>query len=88
MNEDINFYKSDAKNYIQSLEAFLQSELIELQNVIKQRVISDVRHSFEKTKKRPDDSRIKVIIQTAIKDGIIDVIRDYRYKWLDRIYWC
>ena len=22
MNEDINFYKSDAKNYIQSLEAF------------------------------------------------------------------
>ena len=84
MNEDINFYKSDAKNYIQSLEAFLQSELIELQNVIKQRVISDVRYSFEKTKRRPDDSRIKVIIQTAIKDGIIDVIRDYRYKFIKK----
>ena len=84
MNEDINFYKSDAKNYIQSLETFLQSELIELQNVIKQRVISDVRYSFEKTKKRPDDSRIKVIIQTAIKDGIIDVIRDYRYKFIKK----
>ena len=84
MNEDINFYKNDAKNYINSLETFLQSELIDLQNVIKQRVISDVRYSFEKTKKRPEDSRIKVIVQTAIKDGIIDVIRDYRYKFIKK----
>ena len=84
MNEDINFYKNDAKNYIDSLETFLQSELIDLQNVIKQRVISDVRYSFEKTKKRPEDSRIKVIVQTAIKDGIIDVIRDYRYKLIKK----
>ena len=84
MNEDINFYKNDAKNYIDSLATFLQSELIDLQNVIKQRVISDVRYSFEKTKKRPEDSRIKVIVQTAIKDGIIDVIRDYRYKFIKK----
>lgn len=84
MNEDINFYKNDAKNYIDSLSTFLQSELIDLQNVIKQRVISDVRYSFEKIKKRPEDSRIKVIVQTAIKDGIIDVIRDYRYKFIKK----
>lgn len=84
MNEDINFYKNDAKNYIQTLETFLQSELIDLQGVIKQRVISDVRYSFEKTKRRPEDNRIKVIIQTAIKDGIIDVIRDYRYKFIKK----
>ena len=84
MNEDINFYKNDAKNYIDSLSTFLQSELIDLQNVIKQRLISDVRYSFEKTKKRPEDSRIKVIVQTAIKDGIIDVIRDYRYKFIKK----
>jgi predicted GTPase len=84
MNEDINFYKTDSKNYIESLETFLQSELIELQNVIKQRVVSDVRYSFEKTKKRPENSRIKVIVQTAIKDGMIDIIRDYRYKFIKK----
>jgi predicted GTPase len=84
MSEDINYYKNDAKSYIQSLETFLQSELIELQNVIKQRVVSDVRYSFEKTKKRPENSRIKVIVETAIKDGIIDVIRDYRYKFIKK----
>ena len=84
MKEDIIYYKSDAKNYIESLETFVQSELIELQNVIKQRVISDVRYTFEKTKKRPENSRIKVIVETAIKDGIIDVIRDYRYKFIKK----
>jgi predicted GTPase len=84
MNEDINYYKNDAKEYITSLETFVQSELLELQTVIKQRVVSDVRYSFEKTKKRPENSRIKVIVETAIKDGIIDVIRDYRYKFIKK----
>ena len=39
---------------------------------------------LKKQKEDPDDSRIKVIIQTAIKDGIIDVIRDYRYKFIKK----
>lgn len=84
MGEDIAFYKKDSQEYIESLETFLEAELIDLQNVIKQRVVSDVRYSFEKTKKRPKSSRIKVIIETAIKDGIIDVIRDYRYKFIKK----
>ena len=84
MSEDIAFYKNDSKDYIESLETFLEAELIDLQNVIKQRVISDVRYSFQKTKKRPENSRIKVIVETAIKDGIIDVIRDYRYKFIKK----
>lgn len=84
MTEDIVYYKNDAKSYIDSLETFLQSELIELQNIIKQRVISDTRYSFEKDKRKPESSRIKVIVETAIKDGIIDVIRDYRYKFIKK----
>ncbi|MFY4804866.1 dynamin family protein [Aliarcobacter butzleri] len=84
MSEDITYYKNDAKSYIDSLETFLESELIDLQAVIKQRVVSDVKYSFEKMKKRPENSRIKVIVETAIKDGIIDVIRDYRYKFIKK----
>jgi predicted GTPase len=84
MSEDILFYKNDSKDYIDSLESFLDTELIYLQNVIKQRVISDVQYSFEKLKKRPKSSRIKVIVETAIKDGIIDIIRDYRYKFIKK----
>jgi predicted GTPase len=73
MSEDINYYKNDAKSYIDSLETFLQSELMELQNVIKQRVVNDTRYSLEKTKRKPENARVKVIVETAIKDGIIDV---------------
>lgn len=84
MREDINVYKNDAKNYIETLETFLENELLDLQVVIKQRIFNDVRYSFEKTKKRPASSRIKTIIETAIKDGIIDVVRDYRYKFIKK----
>ncbi len=84
MKDDINIYAEDMKNYINSLDAFLINELEDLQTIIKQRVFSDVKYSFEKTKKRPQSSRIKVIVQTAIKDGIIDVIRDYRYKFIKK----
>ena len=84
MSEDINYYKNDAKSYIDSLETFLQSELMELQNVIKQRVVNDTRYSLEKTKRKPENARVKVIVETAIKDGIIDVIRDYRYKFIKK----
>ncbi len=84
LKEDINIYKKDAKEYIKTLETFLNTELIDLQNVIKQRVFNDVKYSFEKTKKRPESSRIKTIVETAIKDGIVDVIRDYRYKFIKK----
>ncbi|TLS73183.1 ATP-binding protein [Aliarcobacter thereius] len=84
IKEDISFYKNDAKNYIDSLDTFLQSELIDLQNIIKQRVLNDVKYSLVKDKKRSDEQRVRVIIQTAIKDGIIDIIRDYRYKFIKK----
>ncbi len=84
LNEDINLYKNDAKNYLETLETFLTTELLDLKNIIKQRVFNDVKYSYEKTKKRPESSRIKTIIETAIKDGIIDVIRDYRYKFIKK----
>lgn len=84
MKKDISLYKEDAQEYILNLQIYLRAELFELQNVIRQRVFDDVKYSFEKIKKRASSSRIKTIIQTAIKDGIIDIIRDYRYKFVKK----
>ncbi len=55
-----------------------------MQNIIKQRVFNDVKYSLEKDKRKPENSRIKSIVETAIKDGIIDIIRDYRYKFIKK----
>jgi predicted GTPase len=84
IKEDIEFYKVEAEEYILKLEGFLSTELLDLKNIIRQRVFNDVKYSFEKTKKRPTSSRIKTIIQTAIKDGLIDILRDYRYKFIKK----
>ena len=40
---------------------------------------------LKKLKKRPESLQgLVVIVETAIKDGIIDVIRDYRYKFIKK----
>ena len=39
----------------------------------------------KKQKRKPENARVKVIVETAIKDGIIDVIRDYRYKFIKNL---
>jgi len=65
---------------LRSLQNFIHSEFYILETVVRERVVSDVRYSFEKSRKVPEESRIEVIVQTAFKDGIIDIVRDYRYK--------
>ena len=78
--DDIAYQEKTLSEYTQVLEQFLTGEFYNLQTTLRQRVVSDVRYSYEKTKKAPQESRLKVIIQTALKDGIIDVVRDYKYK--------
>jgi hypothetical protein len=80
IKNEIKIYQNDMKNFEKTLVLFLQDEFIELKNNIQQRVFSDVKYSLEKTKKIPQLDRITIIIQTTIKDGIVDIIRDYRYK--------
>jgi len=84
LEEDISFYKSTATKYLESLESFLDSEIIALQSIIKNRLVDDVRYTLEKDKSTPPIARIKVIVDTALKDGLIDIIRDYRYKFIKK----
>ncbi len=84
MEKDINHYKQTAKEYVELLESFLNGELESLNQEMHQRIINDVRYTFKTEKKKPEDERIKTIIITAVKDGVIDVIRDYRYKFVKK----
>lgn len=59
MNEDIAVYKNDAKSYILTLKTFLENELLDLQEIIRKRVFSDVKYSFEKTKKDQNQKESK-----------------------------
>ncbi len=84
--EETLAYKQSLQRELQSLNNFLQVEFLELKTRIKQRVVSDVRYSLQESNTTPKPSRIEAIIQTAIKDGIIDIVRDYRYKLIKKIH--
>jgi hypothetical protein len=81
LRKELDHYQKMLNGYRHTtLENFLTTVFYELQGIVRQRLISDVRYAFEKTKKTPDTSRTTVIIQTAVKDGIIDIVREYKYK--------
>ena len=80
LRADVDYHCENLHTYRNTLQHFLTTAFYELQGTLRQRVVSDVRYSFEKTKKIPESSRITVIIQTALKDGVIDIVREYKYK--------
>ena len=84
IQDDLESYKKESKDYVVALEAFLHNEFINLKEILQQRVFSNVKYSYEKYKKKPSSNAIKITIETAIKDGIIDIIRDYRYKFIKK----
>lgn len=80
ISEDIHIYKDESIEYVKSLDGFLEEEFIDLKSVIHQRLYADISYSYTQNKTLPEEERLSVIIQTAAKDGIVDIIRDYRYK--------
>jgi len=80
LSEALRYDQNILKTAMPSLLNFIHSEFYTLETVLRERVVSDVRYSFEKSRKVPQEDRIEVIVQTAFKDGIIDIVRDYRYK--------
>lgn len=77
---DIDIYKDESIEYVEKLDNFLQEAFIDLKALIHQRVYSDISYTYTTAKKFPEEQRIELIARTAIKDGIVDIIRDYSYK--------
>ncbi|MGB5964348.1 MAG: dynamin family protein [Sulfurimonadaceae bacterium] len=84
LREQISAYEEEFLHFLDAKALFLDKELNKLQTLIKQRLLDETRYCLEKEKKRPTDSRVKSIIETALKHGLIDIIRDYRYTFIQR----
>ena len=77
--------KKELIGYFSTLENFSKNKFLSLQAVVKRRVIDDVSYEIRKNKKKPEPTRIAYIIETALKDGFIDLLREYRYQFLKKI---
>ncbi len=69
------------REYFKILHKFSDAKLLSLRDLVKSRVIDDVSYEMRKNRKYPKKERIEYIIENGIKDGIIDLIRDYRYEF-------
>ncbi|MDR2081935.1 MAG: dynamin family protein [Campylobacteraceae bacterium] len=74
------------KTVLKELEEFAKTLLLEmdaransLHAKIFSRVFDDVKYELEKNKKKPSSERITYILQSGLKDGILDLVRDYRF---------
>lgn len=81
INQAIAQSQLEMQHYFTTLHKFAYNRLDTLQSVVKRRIMDDVSYEFTKNKKAPKEERISSIIQTAIKDGMVDFIRDYRYEF-------
>ncbi|NCD12323.1 MAG: dynamin, partial [Epsilonproteobacteria bacterium] len=73
--------KEEMRNYFTTLQTFASNRLSTLQNVLKRRISDDVSYEMSKHKKLPKEERVASIIETAMKDGMVDLVRDYRYEF-------
>jgi len=67
--------------YFKILHQFMKERLIYVKDVIQTRVMDDLTYELRKKKKLPKKERIETIVITALKDGLIDLVRDYRYEF-------
>ncbi len=73
--------QEEMRHYFITLQTFATHRLSTLQNLLKRRISDDVSYEVSKHKKLPKEERIGAIIETAMKDGMIDLMRDYRYEF-------
>ena len=85
LNLKITDEREDLIGYFPTLENFSKNKFSALQAVVKRRVMDDVSYEIRKNKRKPEPKRISYIIETALKDGFIDLLREYRYQFSKKI---
>lgn len=80
LKNDIQHLHQTTSDYVERLAIFLDEEFVDLRVLLTQRLFSDVQYTYQKSKKKPDEERLKIIIATTLKDGILEITRDYGYK--------
>ncbi|MDR0762037.1 MAG: dynamin family protein, partial [Campylobacteraceae bacterium] len=83
---DIEKLLSHVKDCVEELKEFGDTSLMELdaranalENRIFSRVYDDVKYELNKNKRKPSNERTAYIVESGLKDGMIDLIRDFRF---------
>jgi len=81
VKKTIKAQEEELREYFQILHKYSKEKLINLKDIIKTRVMDDISYEIRKNKKLPKKQRIEYIVELGLKDGLIDLVRDYRYEF-------
>lgn len=81
---EIENIKIKLNNFVDELDSFLQTELQYLKNILQDRIFKDIEYSLEKDNTKPTSERMEIIIKTTINDAVVDIVRDYRFKYTQK----
>ncbi len=75
----------DLREYFKILHKYSHEKLLSIKEIIKIRVMDDVSYEIRKNKKIPKKQRVDHIVEIALKDGLVDLTREYRYEFEKRM---
>ncbi len=81
INSIINNQKRELEEYFKVLHKYSSEKLINLKDIVKVRVLDDVSYEMRKNRKIPNPKRIEYIVELGFKDGLVDLVREYKYQF-------
>jgi len=72
-------------DYVKTLYIFANNKIDALGNVLYKRIMDDVVYELSKHKRLPQEARIAYMVDAGLKEGMLDLIRDYRYEFQKKI---
>jgi len=84
MKDDIQSYKDESVHFLQNLDAFLQTQIFNIKQRLCERLIDNFFYAVQKKEKKVFLGELELTLDRALKDGLIDIIREYRYKFTQK----
>lgn len=76
--------KNELMSFSKGLDSFVQAQLFRAQARLESRLMDDFTYALEKKKTKEFLEALNLSLDLALKDTLIDVIRDYRYKFIQK----
>jgi len=84
MREELLSCKADLNAFSKGLDSFIEAQLFRAKTRLQSRLMDDFTYSLEKKKTKEFLDNLNLSLDLALKDTMVDVLRDYRYKFIQK----
>jgi len=76
--------KEELISFSKGLDTFIKAQLFRAQSRLETRLMDDFTYALEKKKTKEFLQNLNNVLDLALKDTLTDVVRDYRYKFIQK----